>query len=325
MLREVTFGLDGDFSYKALIHRINTELANDFGNLATRTLGMITKYFEGTIPKATEFADEDKAIHTLIAGTATNYVNNMNELAFSKALSNVWELVWALNKYIDDMQPWALQKDPALQGRLGTVLYTAVDGLRAISCFIAPFMPETAMKLRSQLGLNTKISLESEKDLGISAIMPSGGKLGEVTALFPRIDEKEMMASLQQDNSPLAEGCLKGGVVNKEEIEPIAMSDFEKIRIIAGKVEAAEKVAKSEKLLKLTVNDGSGVRTIVAGIAKSYEPQDLLGKTVAILDNLKPAKLMGVESHGMVLAAFDGERHHALILPDDVPAGTRIK
>jgi methionyl-tRNA synthetase len=181
-------------------------------------------------------------------------------------------------------------------------------------------MPESARKLRIQLGLNPEISFKSEKELDMSAVIPAGGKLGDVTALFPRIDEKEMMISILQEQKP--DSKPKETAVAVEQID---IADFDKIRIIAGKIEAAENVAKSEKLLKLAVNDGSGVRTIVAGIAKSYEPQNLIGKTVAILDNLKPAKLMGIESHGMVLAAFDGERHHALILPDDVPAGTRIK
>jgi methionyl-tRNA synthetase len=185
-------------------------------------------------------------------------------------------------------------------------------------------MPESASKLRVQLGLNPEISLKGEQELGVFAVMPAGGKLGEVVALFPRIDEKEMMASLQQEQQRAVVGADNIRPTD-EEPEPISITDFEKVRIIAAKIEAAEKVAKSEKLLKLSVNDGTGVRTIVAGIAKSYEPQELIGKTVAILDNLKPAKLMGVESRGMVLEAFDGERHHALILPDGVPAGTRVK
>ncbi|MDR2884091.1 MAG: methionine--tRNA ligase [Deferribacteraceae bacterium] len=322
LLREVTFGLDGDFSYKALIHRINGDLANDLGNLTTRTLGMITRYFDGVIPAAGEFQDTERAIHTLIADTAKSYVNHMNDLAFNKALLSVWELVGALNRYIDSMQPWALAKDEAQKDRLGTVLYTAVDGLRALSYFIAPFMPESAVKLRSQIGINAEIAVDNVSTLEQSAKMPAGGKLGEVVALFPRIDEKEMMAAIMQDQS---KDTPKLQEAVSTEVEQIGIADFEKIRIIAGKIEAAEKVAKSEKLLRLSVNDGVGVRTIVSGIAKSYEPQDLVGKTVAILENLKPAKLMGIESRGMILAAFDGERHHVVILPDSVPAGTKIK
>jgi methionyl-tRNA synthetase len=245
----------------------------------------------------------------------------MNDLSFNKALLSVWELVGALNRYIDTMQPWALAKDAEQKGRLGTVLYTAVDGLRALSYFIAPFMPESAAKLRAQIGLSADISLSTVTELGATCKMPTGGSLNEVVALFPRIDEREMMAALTQEQKP----ATAPTEATAAEVEPIVMADFEKIRIIAGKVEAAEKVVKSEKLLRLSVNDGAGIRTIVSGIAKSYEPAELVGKTVAILENLKPAKLMGIESRGMVLAAFDGEKHHVVILPDTVPAGTKIK
>ncbi len=320
LLREVTFGLDGDFSYKALIHRINSDLANDFGNLVTRSLGMVGRYFDGIIPAPALYNEEDGSIQALIAETARQYVQYFDEMSLNKVLLTVWELVGALNKYIDEMQPWSLAKDPAQKERLGTVLYTVADGLLALSGFITPFMPETALKLRKQLGVERAAQLKDASELGIAGALRSGVKLGEVTALFPRLDEKEIMASMQEPAKSAAD-------VPKEQAagEQIEFKDFEKVNIIAGYIEDAINVPKSDKLLKLTVNDGKSVRTIVAGIAKSYKPEELRGKTVAVIENLKPAKLMGIESRGMVVAAFDGERHHALILPAGIPAGTRIK
>lgn len=326
LLREVTFGLDGDFSYKALIHRINSDLANDFGNLATRTMGMITRYFDGVIPAPSALEAPEKEIHQLIKRTAEQFDEYMNDLAFNKALLAVWEVVGALNRYIDAMQPWALAKEPSQTGRLSTVIYTAADGLRSLSHFIAPFMPDTAAKLRIQLGLTADCSIKSIADLGATGILPYG-KLGEVSALFPRLDEKELMKSILEDSAKKTEQTAKPDTTPSETTsdEHISMDDFTKVKIIAALIEDAERVPKSDKLLKLSVNDGASQRTIVAGIGKSYAPEDLKNKKVAILANLKPAKLMGIPSEGMVLATFDGERHHALILPDSVPLGTRIK
>ena len=320
LLREVTFGLDGDFSYKALIHRINGDLANDFGNLATRTLGMVGRYFGGVVPTPTDFNDNDKRIHALISHTAKEYARFFDEMSLNRVLLTVWEVVGALNKYIDEMQPWSLAKDPASKGRLDTVLYVATDGLLALSNFITPFMPGTAAKLRKQLGVEEDALFKDAEELGDSCLLKSGAKLGAVSALFPRIDEKDVMAAAQGQEKPRAKESE-----GKLQMERIEYKDFEKVTIIAGYIEGAVNVPNSEKLLQLSINDGKGVRTVVAGIAKSYVPDELTGKTVAVVENLKPVKLMGIESRGMVLAAFDGLRHNLLILPDTVPAGTRIK
>jgi methionyl-tRNA synthetase len=313
MLREVTFGLDGDFSYKALIHRINGDLANDFGNLVNRALGMVKRYRDGHIPPPKALTERENTLYSETASFAKEYIAFMEELAFNRALASAWGIVAALNKYIDTEKPWDLAKHSP--DRLDTVLYTACDAISLLSRLITPFMPETAVKLCAELGIPHETKFSSvEKLLEIKTLKPA--PLGEIIPLFPRLDPAEVMADIRETPAKVAPEANE---------TLIGIEEFAKVRLIAGRVESAENVENSEKLLKLSVYDGKGMRTIMAGIAKSFAPAELIGKTIVFAANLKPAKLMGVLSNGMVLAAFDGEKHSLLFLPDSVPAGTVIK
>jgi len=313
LMREVPFGLDGDFSFKALIHRINGDLSNDLGNLLNRTLGMLNRYFDGVVQPYVVGDPEDDRIAELIVSTFKEMDKNLQDLAFNKALGTIWELVSALNKFIDTMAPWNLAKDPSKRDRLGSVLYVVLDGIRALSLMLYPFMPNTAIEMRRQLNTKREIYKSTFEELCKVRVLESGQKIGEVKQLFPRIDEENLQLEIKKENE------------ETKHAELVDYDYFSKLELRAGKILTAEKVEKSEKLLKLKVDLGSEQRQIIAGIAKSYDPKDLVGKTVAIVANLKPAKLMGLISEGMVLAATSGERHYILELPEDVKPGSVIK
>lgn len=317
LLREVPFGLDGDFSFKALIHRINSDLANDLGNLLNRTLGMVKRYFNGVVPEYKEQDKIDDDLADLTKKTFEDIDVHISNLAFNKALVSIWELVSFLNRYVDTTAPWFLAKDESKRDRLGSVLYCVLDGLRALSLMLYPFIPETSENIRSQLNTKQSLLKESFEELKKVRTLESGQLLGEVKQLYPRLDEKEILNDVMKVQQKDEE--------EQKEHNIVEFDDFAKLSIKVGQIVSGEKIEKSDKLLKLHVDIGAEERQIVAGIAKSYAPEDLIGKKVAVVTNLKPAKLMGVLSEGMILAAEKEDGHAVLVINDDVKVGSVIK
>ncbi len=319
LLREVGYGADGVFSNENLINRINSDLANDLGNLVSRTVAMADKYFGGTIPAERVKGKPDDDLIALAAKTKTDAENSLDGLCFADSISAIWKFISRTNKYIDETTPWTLAKEESSIPRLAQVIYNLCESIRIISVLIAPFLPETSDKIRQQLGLG---AIEDWEECGVFGKESTYSvQKGEI--IFPRIDAEKELAELEALN-----GANKNDYPHKEEIEGIAkigIDDFAKIDLRAAKITACEPVKKAKKLLQLTLSDGTGEpRTVVSGIAKWYKPEDLIGKTVVLVSNLKPAVLCGVESQGMILAATAGEDDVKVLFLEGVPEGSKI-
>lgn len=331
LLREVPFGNDGDFSETALTGRINSDLANGIGNLLSRTLTLIERSCQARIPSPEASSG---ALERELEATATRLPDlveeHMSRLQFHRALEAIWGLVQLGNQYLERTAPWTLARHPEQQARLHTVLYHAAETLRCLCVAIYPFMPQAASAMSRQLGLEfmlnfTKPILAGE--LAWGGLIP-GTPIGERRPLFPRVDtpSKPLPAGPRrvsgQQPTPRTSERPSTPEPNASQI---SLHDFQNVHLKAARIIAAERIPKSSKLLKLQVDVGEGHRQIVAGIGKKYHPEDLLGRMIVIVANLKPAKLMNVESQGMVLAAGDKEVEGLVTLPDDVPPGTKVK
>lgn len=327
LLREVPFGLDGDFSHKALIGRVNSDLANNLGNLLNRTLSMLGKYFDGTVPAPDVSGDEDQILSAKAKETVAEITALYDDLAYSKILAKIWELLDTANQYINNAAPWNLAKSDDGKKRLATVMYNAHEALRVTAILIYPFMPTAAEKMMAQLGIAASIEEQGMDSLREWGGVEAGTKSNPGPQLFPRIDEKETKRILANAEGGVetAPETPKKKKTADEKPGQITIEDLMKIDLRTGKILAAEKVKKSKKLIKLKIDIGSETRQVVAGIAEAYEPEQLVGRTIVMAANLKPAKLMGIESQGMILAGSDGDKIVLAGFDQELPEGTRVK
>ena len=329
LLREINLGQDGNFSRDALIGRINSDLANDLGNLLHRTLSMTLKFQDGVVKAPAGESDVDRSLKEDARETVAFFEQNMEDMQLSLTIKKVWAFISRANKYIDETAPWALAKDPAKKQELANVLYNLTEALRVISVLISPFMPTTAVRIWRQLGLAQDFASVRTEDIEQWGGVPADLHVGTPEQLFPRIEvEKEEAAP--QPAAAKQEKKEKKDKKDKQAQEAlpegiISIDTFGKVQLRVAEVKAAEPVPKADKLLKLTLSLGEGApeRQVVSGIAPWYAPADLVGKHVVLVTNLKPAKLRGVRSEGMILAAGDGK--DLKILEVDMPAGTEVR
>jgi methionyl-tRNA synthetase len=330
LLREIVFGQDGSFSYDALIGRYNSDLANGLGNLASRTLTMINQYRGGAIPEGTE---------PEIAALADNIIqavqDSFDRFEFSKGLESVWALISAVDKFIVQNAPWKLarQPDDDSQRQLSATLYTSAEALRIATALLSPVLPQSTLKIWSQLGITESIESVRFESLRWGGLQP-GRKIGEIAGVFPRIELKEAVATMRalEEKVTAEQAKLLGKVVaqpteKKEESSRIPIDDFLKVDLRVGLVLSAERVKGSDKLMHMKVDIGEPEpRTIVAGIAEAYTPEQLLNRKVVIVANLQPRKLKGIESNGMIVAASAEDGKPVLAgFHEDIPAGARLK
>jgi methionyl-tRNA synthetase len=323
ILREMALGADSSFSNEIMINRINSDLANGFGNLVSRTVAMVEKYFGGTLPTERESGEFDDDLIATATALKSSVDDFMDKTQLNNALAEIFKVVSRANKYIDETAPWVIAKDETKKARLATVLYNLLETIRITSTLLSAFMPTTMPKALEQIGACEKCATYENADK--FGVLPLDVTVKKGEALFPRIDvEKEIeeLNSIIKNNEQVDEKTAK----LKEEIEGVAqigIDDFCKVDLRVAEIKACEPIKKAKKLLKLTIFDGVKERTVASGIAKFYKPDELIGRKIILVSNLKPAKLCGVESCGMILAATCGE-DVKVIFVDDMETGSKI-
>lgn len=334
ILREMALGADSSFSNEIMINRINSDLANGFGNLVSRTVAMAEKYFGGTLPTEREAEDIDSELISAALAVAPEVDRAMDETKIKTALEEIFKAVDRANKYIDETAPWILGKDETKKARLAAVLYNLLDTIRIISTLLSPFMPSTMPKVWEQIGLDPAAA--TYENAGKFGVLPADVTVKKGGVLFPRIDadkEIEELNELIRKQAEEAQAKLSAAEKGEETpafevpalAEEITIDDFAKLDIRAALVKECEKVKKSDKLLCLQLDDGMGGRQVVSGIAQYYKPEDLIGRKVQLIANLKPVKLRGVESFGMICAADTPDGVKVIFVDDSIPAGSKIR
>ncbi len=332
LLREIPFGQDGSYSNRAFISRINSDLANDFGNLVSRSTAMCSQYFGGIVPERGEIEEVDKPLIDVCNGAYEKVAKAMDSLLVPEALEEIWKIIIRANKYIDETTPWLLAKDESKRARLQSVIYNLIEAIRMANVLVSPFLTKSYVEVFKKIGVTDEY-LEGFGSLEFGA-MRSGAKVEKGEALFKRIDiekdVKELEAIAEKaeaEKNKKAEKKEDEKAENTVTFEEITIDDFAKINLRVGKVASAEKVEKADKLLKLGVDLGEGrIRTVVSGIAKWYAPDEMVGKEIILVANLKPCKLRGIMSEGMILCASDEDGNLAIVSPSKpMKAGSEVR